>query len=201
MKHHQEHVDNLAKFLKERKTDYKENEKLNDKHRIFIMCILLHLSDISNPLKQFDIALKWGLRVFTEFFEQGDEEMDLGIPQSPLCDRENASIINGQIGFSRFVVLPLIEQMIILFPEFILFKQNLLKNCRIYTKITEIANEHDIQLNTIKDIEELLENENTVFSVSSSPIPTSRNASLQMKDNPVVNQDKHGKMCTSCIIV
>jgi hypothetical protein len=33
-----------------------------------------------------------------EFFKQGEKEKELGLPCSPLCDRENTLIAESQIG-------------------------------------------------------------------------------------------------------
>ena len=38
--------------------------------KIFLCDLLLHLTDISNPTKPWEIACKWGDYVFDEFFEQ-----------------------------------------------------------------------------------------------------------------------------------
>lgn len=41
---------------------------------------------------------KWTDRVMEEFFEQGDAEKDLGLPLSPLCDRNATVIPESQVG-------------------------------------------------------------------------------------------------------
>lgn len=41
-----------------------------------------------------------------EFFRQGDMEQALGLPFSPLCDRNNTLISESQIGFIDFIVEP-----------------------------------------------------------------------------------------------
>jgi hypothetical protein len=80
-----------------------------EKHRLFIMEILLHCADISNPYKPFHICAKWADLVSQEFFTQGDKERELGIDISPMMDRNNANLNNMQIGFIEFVVSPLIS--------------------------------------------------------------------------------------------
>ena len=167
MKHHQDHIDKLYKYIKQ------ENNKFNviNHHRIFIMCTLLHLCDISNPTKPFDNALKWGINVFTEFFEQGDDEMDIGIPKSPLCNRENSQIIKGQIGFSKFVVQPLIEIMLILFPEFEIMRQNILQNCRIYNKILRESKKNNISINTPQEINRFIYEDQSNLKIANLLFP------------------------------
>lgn len=41
-----------------------------------------------------------------EFFRQGDKENALGLPFSPLCDRNNTLVAESQIGFIEFIVEP-----------------------------------------------------------------------------------------------
>ena len=41
-----------------------------------------------------------------EFFRQGDAERELGIPFSPLCDRETTMVSQSQIGFIDFIITP-----------------------------------------------------------------------------------------------
>ncbi|KOB77986.1 Calcium/calmodulin-dependent 3',5'-cyclic nucleotide phosphodiesterase 1C, partial [Operophtera brumata] len=53
--------------------------------------MVLHCCDISHPAK---------------FFLQGDKERDLGLPFSPLCDRNNTLVAESQIGFIEFIVEP-----------------------------------------------------------------------------------------------
>jgi len=78
----------------------------------------LHLADVSNPAKPIEIAVYWAECIMQEFFAQGDREKKIGIPISPLCDRENSNVAQGQVGFIKFVVLPLYDLWAKLMPEF-----------------------------------------------------------------------------------
>lgn len=78
----------------------------------------LHLADVSNPAKPIEIAVRSTELVMQEFFAQGDLEKHLGIPISLLCDRENSNILESQVGFIKYVVLPLFELWAELMPEF-----------------------------------------------------------------------------------
>ncbi|CAG2163869.1 unnamed protein product [Oppiella nova] len=59
---------------------------------------LLHSSDISHPSKSFNLHYKWTKLLMEEFFRQGDMEKELGLPYSPLCDRNTTLIPQSQIG-------------------------------------------------------------------------------------------------------
>lgn len=46
------------------------------------------------------------MSLLDEFFLQGDKERELGLPFSPLCDRNNTLVAESQIGFIEFIVEP-----------------------------------------------------------------------------------------------
>lgn len=50
--------------------------------------------------------LRWTMQLLEEFFRQGDKERELGLPFSPLCDRNNTLVAESQIGFIEFIVEP-----------------------------------------------------------------------------------------------
>jgi len=87
-----------------------------DKNRLFIMELVLHCSDISNPYKPFNICAKWADLVVEEFCRQGDKERAEGLEISPMCDRAAVNLCNMQMGFIEFVVAPLIIAFINVFP-------------------------------------------------------------------------------------
>ncbi len=80
----------------------------DEKNRLFIMELVLHCSDISNPFKPFDICAAWADLVVEEFCLQGDREKAEGLEISPMCDRNAINLYNMQMGFIEFVVAPLI---------------------------------------------------------------------------------------------
>ena len=86
--------------------------------RMLVNKLLLHSADISNPLKPFAISEKWANLVMSEFFAQGDQEKQLGIPLQPLNDRSKVKIPESQIGFIEFFVAPLELCKLQIFPIF-----------------------------------------------------------------------------------
>ena len=70
------------------------------------MALVLHCCDISHPAKKWDLHHKWTMLMLEEFFRQGDLERELGLPFSPLCDRNNTLVAESQIGFIEFIVEP-----------------------------------------------------------------------------------------------
>ncbi|XP_033349610.1 calcium/calmodulin-dependent 3',5'-cyclic nucleotide phosphodiesterase 1-like isoform X2 [Bombus vosnesenskii] len=68
--------------------------------------LVLHCCDISHPAKRWDLHHRWTMQLLEEFFRQGDKENALGLPFSPLCDRNNTLVAESQIGFIEFIVEP-----------------------------------------------------------------------------------------------
>ncbi|XP_078489444.1 dual specificity calcium/calmodulin-dependent 3',5'-cyclic nucleotide phosphodiesterase 1C-like isoform X1 [Ciona intestinalis] len=70
------------------------------------MCLMIHSADINHPSKPWNLHCRWTERLVVEFFEQGDQERDLGLPLSPLCDRHTTMVAQSQIGFIDYVIKP-----------------------------------------------------------------------------------------------
>ncbi|XP_061109761.1 dual specificity calcium/calmodulin-dependent 3',5'-cyclic nucleotide phosphodiesterase 1C-like isoform X2 [Conger conger] len=70
------------------------------------LSLLLHTADISHPAKKWDLHHQWTSSLLEEFFIQGDKEAELGLPFSPLCDRNSTMVAQSQIGFIDFIVIP-----------------------------------------------------------------------------------------------
>ena len=87
------------------------------------MSLVLHCCDISHPAKRWDLHHRWTMLLLEEFFRQGDKERELGLPFSPLCDRNNTLVAESQIGMfssnSPFLVFDTIFcHPLNLFPTF-----------------------------------------------------------------------------------
>lgn len=100
----------------------------DEKNRLFVMELVLHCSDISNPFKPFAICAKWADLVVEEFCLQGDQEKALGVEVSPMCDRDQINLCNMQMGFIEFVVAPLIIAFVNVFPPLHEIGSNMLNN-------------------------------------------------------------------------
>jgi len=82
----------------------------------FIINVLLHSADISNPVKKYSVYEKWATVVMEEFFLQGDRERRMGMPVSAMFDRHTTNIQQMQVNFIEFVVGPLYAGLIRIFP-------------------------------------------------------------------------------------
>uniref|UniRef100_A0A6Q2XM44 Phosphodiesterase n=1 Tax=Esox lucius TaxID=8010 RepID=A0A6Q2XM44_ESOLU len=76
------------------------------------LSLMLHAADISHPAKDWPLHYRWTQALMEEFFRQGDKEVELGLPFSPLCDRKTTMIAQSQIGFIDFIVEPTFSVLI-----------------------------------------------------------------------------------------
>lgn len=97
-------------------TEYRD--KILEPNRLLWLELFLHLADVSNPLKPFNLSKAWAMRVLDEFFQQGDEEKEQGLPVGMLNDRDKVNKPGSQHGFITFLVSPLVVQSVNLFPDF-----------------------------------------------------------------------------------
>ncbi|XP_061698006.1 dual specificity calcium/calmodulin-dependent 3',5'-cyclic nucleotide phosphodiesterase 1A isoform X2 [Syngnathoides biaculeatus] len=74
--------------------------------KVKVLSLMLHAADISHPAKTWPLHYRWTHSLMEEFFRQGDKEVELGLPFSPLCDRKATMIAQSQIGFIDFIVEP-----------------------------------------------------------------------------------------------
>ncbi|KAM3186030.1 hypothetical protein ACTXT7_005211 [Hymenolepis weldensis] len=71
------------------------------------LSLLVHCADIAHPAKSWNLHKEWSVMLSEEFFRQGDREKELGMPISPLCDRNTVVLPQSQIGFIDFIVEPI----------------------------------------------------------------------------------------------
>lgn len=78
--------------------------------------VVLHMADVSNPLKDFEVNRLWATRVVDEFFAQGDEEKRLGLPVGMLNDRDKVNRSSAEHGFINFLLSPFVLSTVSVFP-------------------------------------------------------------------------------------
>merc|ERR1719161_1880546 len=116
--------------------DPQESELLRQgDNKKLVMNLVLHSADVSNPCKNWTVCETWAYLVLDEFFAQGDQEKNDGIPVQMLNDRDKVNKPNSQIGFIEFVVAPLIAAQIRLFPALYEFGDNIGYNLEQWEKI------------------------------------------------------------------
>lgn len=92
--------------------------------------LLLHGADVGNPMKPWHLAQRLAHLCVDEFFAQGDLEKAAGLPVQMLNDRDKVNRPNSQIGFIEFVIAPMVDSMVHLFPSLDDLADNLGTNVR-----------------------------------------------------------------------
>ncbi|KAL3065517.1 cGMP-inhibited 3',5'-cyclic phosphodiesterase B isoform X1 [Trematomus bernacchii] len=102
------HFDFLAEFnAKVNDVNSPGIDWTNENDRLLVCQVCIKLADINGPAKVRDLHLKWTEGIVNEFYEQGDEEADLGLPISPFMDRSSPQLAKLQESFITHIVGPL----------------------------------------------------------------------------------------------
>lgn len=98
-------------------------------HRLLLAQIVLKAGDLSNTVRNFDEAIRMTTKLSNECHRQGDEEVRLGLPISPMCDRNDKTpMCVGQIGFYKFVAGPLMKELHTFFSPSLIDNENQFEN-------------------------------------------------------------------------
>lgn len=81
----------------------------NTDDRALVLQMALKCADLGNPCRPWLISRVWSQLICDEFYRMGQIERRLGVPLTPICQREKTSIAGIQADFFRFIVLPLLE--------------------------------------------------------------------------------------------
>ncbi|XP_059822221.1 high affinity cGMP-specific 3',5'-cyclic phosphodiesterase 9A isoform X2 [Hypanus sabinus] len=82
-----------------------------------LQMVLIKCCDISNEVRPTDVAEPWVDCLLQEYFMQSDREKAEGLPVAPFMDRDKVTKATAQIGFINFVLIPLFETVMKLFPQ------------------------------------------------------------------------------------
>jgi len=96
---------------------------------------LLHCADIGNPMKPWEFCHKIAYLILDEFALQGDKEKEIGIPVSHLNDREKVNRASSQITLAEFMIVPMVEAIVHIFPTLDLLAMHLSKNVQKWEKM------------------------------------------------------------------
>lgn len=105
--------------LKVLKGEALENCKSLEERR-FIVGLLLHSVDISNPLiPKFDLCRKWAEGICAEFWGQYEKELAANVPPTQMWADINTlqGFYKSQVGFINFIVSPLWNMVAEFFPD------------------------------------------------------------------------------------
>ncbi|CAD8166809.1 unnamed protein product [Paramecium pentaurelia] len=106
------------------------NDRLED--RIFILNIMVHACDISNPTMKFNNYMNWSYLLTQEFNDQTIKEAKIGVDVTGfLIYKDKPTYYGGQMFFSKSLVLPLWVQIGELYPELKYLSEEINKNLEI----------------------------------------------------------------------
>ncbi|EPY88128.1 cGMP phosphodiesterase A2-like protein [Camelus ferus] len=71
--------------------------------------VLIKCCDISNEVRPAEVAEPWVDCLLEEYFMQSDREKSEGLPVAPFMDRDKVTKATAQIGFIKFVLIPMFE--------------------------------------------------------------------------------------------
>lgn len=110
MKFHGEHVRLLQEFQLQ--------PGVNGSQAQFLVEVLLHAADLSNPCMPTDVSQRWVKALHEEFTCQVQDERRMGLPVTSFMDGLTDSVVaaKSQIGFLDFVIHPLYDPIFNLFP-------------------------------------------------------------------------------------
>uniref|UniRef100_A0AAY4BSF1 High affinity cGMP-specific 3',5'-cyclic phosphodiesterase 9A n=2 Tax=Denticeps clupeoides TaxID=299321 RepID=A0AAY4BSF1_9TELE len=89
----------------------------NEEHVSCLKMVLIKCCDISNEVRPMEVAEPWVDCLLEEYFKQSDREKAERLPVAPFMDREKVTKPTAQIGFIKFVLIPMFETVMKLFPQ------------------------------------------------------------------------------------
>jgi cAMP-specific phosphodiesterase len=93
-------------------------DRADRSHRLLLAQIIIKAADLSNVAQKFDEAEQLSRLLIAEARRQGQIELALGLPVSPMCNpNDDTPLCVGQVRFYAFVARPLMKQLLAFFPE------------------------------------------------------------------------------------
>jgi len=122
MKHHGDHIRLISSFNLQDGVEPEQSQ--------FLVEFFLHTADIGNPIMPQDISRRMSECVAEEFNLQAEQERKLGLPVTAFMVglKTPAARAKSQLGFMDFVVAPLLEPMLRVFPALVQPKKHFYDN-------------------------------------------------------------------------
>ncbi|XP_033641330.1 high affinity cGMP-specific 3',5'-cyclic phosphodiesterase 9A-like [Asterias rubens] len=103
MARHSEILDQFKKYVKN------GFEISNEEHLNYLKMLLIKCCDISNEVRPIEVSEPWVDCLLEEYFMQSDREKMEGLPVASFMDRDKVTKPTSQIGFIKFVLIPMFE--------------------------------------------------------------------------------------------
>ena len=139
MANHGENISLIRSKIKSRQYQEKflflsGNDKTKFEEQQILLDYLIHMADLGHNCKKFDISVIWIQLLCEEFWAQGDQERERGLPISFMCDRNNIDVPASQIGFLRGFILSSFDTLVEMFPKLQFTIDNAENNIKQWTK-------------------------------------------------------------------
>ncbi|CAK9002321.1 5'-cyclic phosphodiesterase 9A [Durusdinium trenchii] len=133
MKHHGQHVTILKEF---------EVGEPSESQSQFLVEVVLHAADISNPFMPPAPSQKWCACLNEEFTLQAEKEAELGLPVTSFMSglRDPAAAAKSLLGFIDFVIIPFTSSVFRIWPELDEMRQFLDQNRAAAAAVLEEVN-------------------------------------------------------------
>ncbi|XP_055865769.1 high affinity cGMP-specific 3',5'-cyclic phosphodiesterase 9A-like isoform X5 [Biomphalaria glabrata] len=89
----------------------------NKEHLDTLKMVLIKCCDISNEVRPMEVSEPWVDCLLEEYFNQSDREKIEGLPVAPFMDRDKVTKPTAQIGFIKFVLIPMFETVARVFTQ------------------------------------------------------------------------------------
>ncbi|ESO85441.1 hypothetical protein LOTGIDRAFT_183841 [Lottia gigantea] len=107
-----------AEIMDSFKNNFNKGFEFRDKeHLDTLKMVLIKCCDISNEVRPMEVSEPWVDCLLEEYFNQSDREKSEGLPVAPFMDREKVTKPSAQIGFIKFVLIPMFETAAKLFNQ------------------------------------------------------------------------------------
>ena len=139
MANHGENISLIRSKIKSRQYQEKflflsGNDKTKFEEQQILLDYIIHMADLGHNCKKFDISVIWIQLLCEEFWAQGDQERERGLPISFMCDRNNIDVPASQIGFLRGFILSAFDTLVEMFPKLQFTIDNAENNIKQWTK-------------------------------------------------------------------
>ncbi|KAG7393861.1 hypothetical protein PHYPSEUDO_000038 [Phytophthora pseudosyringae] len=109
-------------------------KRSRSKHRFTFMSIIIHAADLSGQALPYSQAVRWGMRVLSEFQQQAKNEGELHVPvESFMTNLQHAKIrVTVQLNFINYVLRPIWLPLATLCPAVRVYADSLESNRERY---------------------------------------------------------------------
>ncbi|KER33343.1 hypothetical protein T265_00833 [Opisthorchis viverrini] len=122
----------------------------NGEHHQLLLALLMTAADLSDQTKSWQNTVGVAKLIYEEFFRQGDLEKAIGQNPVDSMDRERACVPQLQISFLDYIISPLYETFVKLFPQANAVIANIRRNRSRWKYILERAQRGELNANGLQ---------------------------------------------------